>query len=209
MALQTMQSKLCLLCMAVALGGGLLTTTAAAQPAPTACDRLAAHPEDPDRIVPGVPTSAVDQLAAIAACEADLETDPGNARLRYQLARVYFYNGRTADAARTMERAAEGGHRQAQFVMGALISNGRPDASDDICDAEQWWERSAQAGRVAAQISYVRHVTKGLFDGCDLHASVADMESFLDRAAEQDRNYYVRLLIADLREDLADYTSKH
>lgn len=204
-----MQSKLTHLRIAVAVVVGFLATTAAAQPAPTDCDRLAAHPEDPDRIVPGVPTSAVDQAAAIAACETDLDADPGNARLRYQLARVYFYNGRTADAARTMERAAEGGHRQAQFVMGALISNGRPDASDNICDAEKWWEKSAQAGRVAAQISYVRHVTKGLFAGCELHASAEDMLSFLDRAAEQDRDYYVRLLVADLREDLAGYTSKH
>lgn len=177
-----------------------------AQEAATRCDHLAAHPEDPDRIVDGVPTSEVDQPAAIAACEAGLVADPGNPRLTYQLARVYFYNGRSADAVATMEKSAAAGYRQAQFVMGALISNNRPDASDDICDAEFWWAKSAAAGRLAAQVSYVRHVTKGLFDGCTLHASEDDMSAFLDNVRSTGgRDYYLRLLIADLTEDLAAY----
>lgn len=179
---------------------------AASAQAVTACDRLAAHPEDPDRITDGVPTSAVDQTAAIAACQADLKADPGNPRLTYQLARVYFYNGRTADAVATMETAAEGGHRQAQFVMGALISNKRPDTSGDMCEAEQWWAKSAKAGRLAAQVSYVRHTTKGLFDGCTRHATVEDMAAFLDNVRETGGgDYYLRLLLADLTEDLAAY----
>lgn len=172
----------------------------------TACDRLAAHPEDPDRIVEGVPTSAVDQDAAIAACQADLKADPENARLTYQLARVYFYNGRTADAVATMEQAAQGGHRQAQFVMGALISNKRPDTSGDMCEAEMWWAKSAKAGRLAAQVSYVRHTTKGMFKGCAAHATTADMAAFLDNVRTNGGNgYYLRLLIADLTEDLTVY----
>lgn len=178
-----------------------------AQPVPTECDRLASHPEDPDRIIPGVATADVDLPAAIAACETGLAADPDNARLTYQLARVFFYSGRSADAMRTMEQAAEAGYRQAQFVMGALITNNRPDAPTDVCEAEKWWAKSAEAGRVAAQVSYVRHVTKGLFDGCTLNASASDMKDFLDRAAAADRNYYLRLLIADLQEDLANYGS--
>lgn len=181
-------------------------SSGAAQEAITLCDRLAAHPLDPDRISEGVPTSDVDQPAAIAACEAGLADDPGNPRLTYQLARVYFYNGRSAEAITTMEKSAEAGHRQAQFVMGALISNKRPDASDNICDAEAWWARSAQAGRLAAQVSYVRHVTKGLFDDCELHANVDDMAAFLDNVrAVGGWDYYLRLLMADLTEDLAAY----
>lgn len=172
----------------------------------TDCDRLAAHPEDPDRITEGVPTSAVDQDTAIAACQADLEADPGNARLTYQLARVYFYNGRTADAVATMEKSAEGGHRQAQFVMGALISNKRPDTSGDMCEAELWWAKSAKAGRLAAQVSYVRHTTKGLFDGCTRHATLDEMTAFLDNVRNNGGgDYYLRLLIVDLTEDLTVY----
>lgn len=186
--------------VAVALSGAASAQTV------TACDRLAAHPEDPDRVTGGVATSDVDQPAAIAACEADLAADPGNARLTYQLARVFFYNGRTADAVATMEKSAQAGHRQAQFVMGALISNNRPDTSGDMCEAEMWWAKSAKAGRLAAQVSYVRHTTKGLFDGCDPHATIEDMTGFLDNVRENGGNgYYLRLLVADLAEDLSVY----
>ncbi len=186
--------------------GGIAPIEATAQETITSCDRLASHPEDPDRVIAGVATADVDQPAAIAACEADLRADPGNPRLTYQLARVYFYNGRSADAVATMEKAAQAGHRQAQFVMGALITNNRSDASDDICDAEMWWAKSAKAGRLAAQVSYVRHVTKGLFDECSLNASKDDMTSFLDNVrATGGGDYYLRLLLADLTEDLAAY----
>lgn len=192
----------------LAFGSFMLPSTEA-QEAVTACDRLAAHPEDPDRTVSGVATADVDQPAAIEACEADLSSDPGNPRLTYQLARVYFYNGRSADAVATMEKAADAGYRQAQFVMGALITNNRPDASDDVCDAEMWWAKSAKGGRLAAQVSYVRHVTKGLFDGCTLNASNDEMVSFLDNVRETGgRGYYLRLLLADLTEDLAAYTGR-
>lgn len=190
-------------------GGIFFTNTAFALDDATTCDLLAAHPQDPDRIVAGVPTSSVDQIAAIVACEAELIADPGNSRLTYQLARVYFYNGRSADAVATMEKAAAAGYRQAQFVMGALISNNRPDASDDMCDAEFWWAKSAKAGRLAAQVSYVRHVTKGLFDGCALNADEGDMAAFLENVrVTGGRDYYLRLLIADLTEDLRAYRDR-
>lgn len=198
-----MRNSFCAVFAAVVVLG--LSSGVAAQTV-TACDRLAAHPEDPDRVSEGVPTSAVDQALAITACEADHEANPDNARITYQLARVYFYNGRTADAVATMEKAAEGGHRQAQFVMGALISNKRPDTSGDMCDAELWWAQSAKAGRLAAQVSYVRHTTKGLFDDCTRNATVEEMDVFLDNVRETGGgDYYLRLLLTDLKEDLAAY----
>ncbi len=174
----------------------------------TTCDRLAAHPEDPDKVVPGVATSDVDLPAAIAACETAMKADPTDMRVTYQLARVYFYSGRSADAVATMEKAAEGGYRQAQFVMGALITNNRPDASDNVCDAERWWFESAKNGRLAAQVSYVRHVTKGLFDGCTLRGTAEDMTGFLDNLRANGSNYYLRLLVADLTEDLDAYRAR-
>lgn len=198
-------------CCAIAVGvacGAFQTNSVNAAEITTQCDHLAAHPEDPDRITEGIPTAVVDQLGAIAACETDLIADPGNPRLTYQLARVYFYNGRSADAVATMEKAATAGYRQAQFVMGALINNNRPNASNDICDAEVWWAKSAQAGRLAAQVSYVRHVTKGLFNGCALHASESDMVTFLENVQTKGSGYYLRLLTADLMEDLAAYRSR-
>lgn len=200
-----MRSKFSCAIVVVAALAALNLASARADGHITACDRLASHPEDPDKVVPGVPTPAVDQPAAIAACEVVVADDPSDMRATYQLARVLFYAGRSADAVATMQVAAEGGYRQAQFVMGALISNKRPDASEDICDAEHYWYESAKNGRLAAQVSYVRHVTKGYFDACELRASVKDMEAFLDNVRQNDRDYYVRLLLADLTEDLAAY----
>ena len=193
------------LLLAAFVCGVLWSGEGTAQDTITACDRLSAHPLDPDRITAGVPTANVDQDAAIAACEQDLDDDPGNPRLTYQLARVYFYNGRTKDAVRTITVAADAGYRQAQFVLGALIANDRPDAPKDICEAERWGALSAQAGREAARVSYVRHATKGLFESCALNASTEDMDTFLAKAREGASNYYLRLLLADLSEDLAAY----
>lgn len=205
-----MQNKLHLnLGVFAILCGVLLCTSVDAQPVATACDRLAAHPLDPNRIVAGVPTSQIDLAAAISACEAALKDDPENPRLTYQLARVYFYNDRTADAVKTITRAAQAGHRQAQFVLGALIANNRPDAPTNVCEAEHWWALSAKAGRTAAQVAYVRHATKGLFADCTVGATADDMRVFLDSVAEKDSNYYLMLLIADLREDLANSAEAH
>ncbi len=194
--------------LSVLFGSSLVHAQAQEQNSPSACDRLAAHPLDPDRIVPGVATSDVDQPAAIAACEPALEDDPGNSRLTYQLGRVYFYNGRNADAVRAMRAAAEAGYRQAQFVLGALVTNNRAGAGDDVCEVERWWARSAKAGREAAQVAYVRHATKGLFDGCALHASNEDMDGFLSNVRDGARDYYLRLLLTDLTEDLAVYKNR-
>ena len=189
------------------MSGALWVDSVTAQGVVTQCDRLAAHPLDPDRITTGVPTAEVDQDAAISACEHDLADDPENPRLIYQLARVYFYNGRTKEAVSTITRASEAGHRQAQFVLGALIANNRPDAPKDICEAERWWAESAKAGREAAQVSYVRHVTKGLFNDCAMHATKQEMGTFLAKAKDGASNYYLRLLLTDLTEDLAAYST--
>ena len=51
-----------------------------AQDAPTACDRLKAHPEVFCKIVPGVAPADIDQPAANADCETALEDDPVCAR---------------------------------------------------------------------------------------------------------------------------------
>ena len=53
-------------------------------------------------------------------------------------------------AARWFRQAAEADHVQAQFALGALLSE-----ADDP-EAELWFERAAQAGHVAAQFNHAR-----------------------------------------------------
>lgn len=171
----------------------------------TECDRLASNPEDPDRVAPGVPREEVKLEAAIAACAAEVARQPSNTRQRYQLARVLFYAGQTEPSVREMRAAADAGYRQAQFVYGLLISNRRENAPADMCLVEQYWFKSAHAGRQAARVSYVRHAVKGRFDGCHIEASKKGMGEFLAQARSDAHNYYERLLIEDLTEQIASY----
>lgn len=181
----------------------LATATPADANAVTECDRLASNPEDPDRVAPGVPREEVKLEAAIAACDAEAARQPANTRQRYQLARVLFYAGQTERAAKEMRAAADAGNRQAQFVYGALISNRRENAPADMCLVEQYWLKSARAGRQAARVSYVRHVLRGRFEGCRIQASRDEMTRLLDEARAQAKDYYERLLIEDLTAQLA------
>ena len=48
----------------------------------TDCDRLAAHPSDPNAVTEGVSRAEMDKPAAIAACLAAVKSDPGNPRLK-------------------------------------------------------------------------------------------------------------------------------
>lgn len=169
----------------------------------TECDRLAAYPDDPGRVGPGARTEEIDLPKARAACEADVAAQPDNPRLRYQLARILFYQGETRRAVDEMRRAADFGYAQAQFVYGTFISKRRPDAPTDICLTERYWLASAKGGRQAARVSYVRHFLKGKFEGCRIHASREEMQQLIDTAAANATDFYERLLIEDLSERLA------
>lgn len=185
----------------LALLGSTVANSAPANDASiTECDRLAANPEDPDRLLPGLTRKQMDLPAAIAACDAELLRQPSQQRLRYQLSRSLFYAGQNERAVAEMRAAADGGYRQAQFVYGAMISNARDKAPADICITEKYWLASARAGRQAARVSYVRHVLKGRFDACKVQASKEEMRGLLASAAAEASDYYERLLIEDLIE---------
>jgi hypothetical protein len=78
--------------------------------APTACDLLASHPDDPNRVAPGRERTEIakDFPGAIAACRSAVERDPGNPRLQYQLARVLGYSGQGKLAMPHRAKAVEG-----------------------------------------------------------------------------------------------------
>jgi hypothetical protein len=177
-----------------------LLAATAANAEVTQCDQLASHPEDPDRIAPGVERAGMNLEAALAACEAEVARRPSDARTRYELARVLFYSGRNEQAIPQMKAAADAGYRQAQFVYGAMVSNHREHAPADMCVAERYWLASARAGRQAARISYVRHTLKGRFDGCPNRASRQELGELLATASVQAKDYYERLLVEDLQE---------
>ena len=167
----------------------------------TGCDRLAANPPDPDRIIAGVPRADVDVPAAIAACGLALEAHPQAARLHYQLGRVLFYDGQTKLALESFDRAIGLNYRQARFLVGLIMTRGYSDVPNDICRVEQLWRLSAHQNHSNAQVSYVQYALDGRFDACRDRASKQDLAVFLDGASSQ-LGYVGGLLIANLRRDL-------
>ena len=186
---------------AVTLALSILAAPASPQEI-TECDRLVAHPLDPDRITEGVPTSEVPHAGGIAACKKAIAENPGTARLHYQLGRVYFYDGQASQALPHLEIAAKAGYRQAQFVLGYVHDSGLRGLEKDSCKTESLWLSSARAGRLSAMVSYPHHVVRGRFADCTVTASKQEMMGFLEAAKERSLDYYQGVLVADLIEDL-------
>jgi tetratricopeptide (TPR) repeat protein len=174
----------------------------------TECDRLAAHGSDPERIAPAVSESGMNKAAAQAACEAAAAEDPNNRRVRYQLGRAYFYDGKFDKAMPHLEFAAAAGSPQAQFVLGYIIDTAQGGVAKDPCKVEDLWVKSARQGRLAAQISYPHHVMRGLFKGCTQQAATDEIEGFLAAAKKQASDYYERLLVSIMLEELTAHKAK-
>ena len=169
----------------------------------TACDWEAAHPSDPYHVGPGVGSKAVDTERAIAACEQAVADNPEEPRFHYQLGRALVYH---ADRNGTdwhvglphLERAAAGGHMQAQFVLGLMYQR-----EGDACAAAATMKRAADAGLKAARLGYSNDLLGGRLDACDDVATAEEVDAYLAAAGEQVSGWYEQMLLEVLRRDLA------
>ncbi len=184
---------------------GVCSSPAKAASEVTECDVLVSHPSDPDRVTEGVSSAAVDHELGIAACKTAVANDSANPRLNYLLARVLFYDEKADAAIPYLEKAAAGDYRQAQFVLGYILADGRGGVEADICRVEMLWSESARNGRLAALISYPHHFVRGRFDACEMHVPPSEMEDFLTQAEERQLDYYQRVLVGDVRADLREW----
>ncbi|MEJ2602162.1 MAG: hypothetical protein P8172_02520 [Gammaproteobacteria bacterium] len=170
----------------------------------TECDRLAAHPSDPDAVSEGVSRAAMDLPAAVAACEKAVADDAGNPRLNYQLARAYGYSGLHEEAAPFRERAVRAGYPQSLFVMGYILVTGWGGMPANPCYGGALIRRSAEAGRYAGLIGFPYYAVKDTFSGCEgLTTNVAELGAMLDAAEARGADYYQGLLIDLLRDRIA------
>ena len=169
----------------------------------TPCDIEASHGDDPYSVAPGVPQQDMDYAAAIAACQAAVAADPGNPRLRYQLARVYGYSGQGEKAYPHREAAIAADYPQALFVNGYLHFLGINKARKDICRAGRLFRRSAQYGRLAGQVGFTRYALDGAFEGCDVTIDPEELMVFLAAAQESNGGYYESMLIAMLQKEVS------
>lgn len=169
----------------------------------TPCDVEASHGDDPYSVAPGVSQQDMDFAAAMAACEAAVEADPDNPRLRYQLARVYGYSGQGEKAYPHREAAIAADYPQALFVNGYLHFLGINKARKDVCRAGSLFRRSAQYGRLAGQVGFTRYALDGVFEGCDVTIDPKELMMFLKAAGESNSDFYESMLIAMLKKEVA------
>jgi hypothetical protein len=165
---------------------------------PTDCDARAAHPDDPEKVAPGVAQAAMDIPAAIAACVEAVGADAGNPRLNYQLARAYGYAGRHAEGAPYRQAALMAGYPQSLFVVGFIMITGWGGAEKDACTAAALVRLSAIAGRKAGLFGYPHYVVNGAFAGCAPAPDKAEMLGFLGQARPLASGYYEQLLLENL-----------
>ncbi len=161
----------------------------------TECDRQASHPDDPNKVLPGKERAQMDLEAAIAACRADLDRDPGNPRLLYHLARALTYAGRTAEGLPLIEQSAALKYPQSLFVTGYLYLEGEYGAPKDACRAAALVHESAEYGRLAGQVGFAAWTLAGRFKGCDVPQDPAEMVRFLEAARTRKLDYYAGLLV--------------
>lgn len=203
--------------LAAVLAMLVLPAAAAAQSAPapaydparysravTDCDRLAAHPDDPFRIAPGVPQPLIDFARAIPACEAAVQADPANPRLAYQLARIYGYSGQGEKALPYRAVSTQALYPQSLFVVGFITLFGLNKQPQDSCRAAELIRQSAIAGRLAGQVAFPRYVLEGRFKGCPVPQDRDEMLGFLKAAkAQAGTDFYQGMLVDVLREQVA------
>lgn len=165
----------------------------------TGCDLLAAHPDDPFKVAPGVKQSQMDLPVAIAACEAAVARDPENPRLRYQLGRAYGYSGMGEKSAPHRAVAVKADYPQALFVIGYLHLEGLNKAQKDPCRAAELIQRGARYGRFASEVGYPMWALEGRFDGCKEKPDYRQMLGFLDAAQKSTSDFYQESLIQLLK----------
>lgn len=130
----------------------LSATAPAAAPSLESCDRLAAHPDDNDRVRAGVRFAQLDATAAIAACETALAAEPDLARLQFQYARALHKSGRLPEALRVHRRAARQGYAAAAYALGLIMRDSKVLPGHER-KAFDWFKRAADGGHVLAQFT--------------------------------------------------------
>ena len=162
----------------------------------TECDRLAANPDDPNRVAEGREKAEMDLPAVVTACRAAVAAEPDNPRLNYQLARVLGYSGKGEEAMQYRIRAVNAGYPQSLFVIGYIHMLGQ-EIAQDKCLGGELMRLSGLRGRIAGQVGFPYYALDGQFDGCDVKMDKVEMLGMLDAA--EPRSYYERLLVSSLK----------
>ena len=126
----------------------------------TPCDAVAADPDDPARLQPGIPSGVVNNHLAIRFCATALTHQPDNARLAFQLGRALDL-AQEFDAARQFYRqAAERNYSAALTNLGFMYRKGR-GVAQDYASARQFYLASASLGNLRARTNLGKMFEEG------------------------------------------------
>jgi TPR repeat protein len=148
----------------------------------TACDAMAADPDDPDlpENVVGVLDDALEPGIAISACRIAVSGHPEDARSAYQLARAHLAGGESSLGLAEMQRAADLGYTIALTELGGVLIESAVDA-----EAAEGVRRLSDAarngdGNAAMRVAEYFETNEARIAGADARA-----EEFFALAAEQ------------------------
>lgn len=110
------------------------------------CDRLAAHPDDPEAFTAGISDEQLDASATIRACEAAVMAEPHTPRLHFQLARGYLKADNAESGIEQLIAAAEHGHGAALATLADLHLSGAPGIEADPMLARTLYEKAVASG---------------------------------------------------------------
>jgi tetratricopeptide (TPR) repeat protein len=164
----------------------------------TDCDREAAHPDDPNKVLPGKTSREMNLETAIRVCRADLKNDQNNPRLKYQLARSLTYAGKVTEALPFIEEAATQKYPLTLFVVGYLYLEESYASPKDPCRAATLIRESAIHGRLAGLLGYPSYVLNGRFAGCSLRVDPQELREFVRKAKTFKLDYYPSVLAESL-----------
>lgn len=119
------------------------------------CDRLAAHPTDPDRpadVKGNLDIADADIAAALKACTAAATSPDAPRRIWMELGRAYEFARQPAQAANAYRKAADAGSSSAMAGLGALLINGN-GIKKNIAEGRALTEKAANAGDVEGMIN--------------------------------------------------------
>ncbi len=156
----------------------LLLAVPQAQAELNACDKVASHPSDPDKVLPGFERKDIDLPKAEAICRAELVREPNNARTIFHLGRVLYYQGKAKDALPYLERSAAMGYRQAIFVTGFVLYDASMLPRDD-CRAAELWQKSLALEHPWTGAYLVDGYLDGRFDKCGLKLTDDQMQRYV------------------------------
>lgn len=149
----------------------------------TLCDRLATHPDDPDRNTAGLEREEIDFAAAERACRAAVADDALRARSQYHLARVLYYSGKVDESMQHLRIAADAGYRQAIFVLGYILADGK--VQHDDCRAGELFLRGIALEHPWSGAHFVEKALDGRFAKCDFVSGDAELERAMRLAEDR------------------------